>query len=97
MGDLPGWLASCRVRIPVPDCPKGGLYRPLNDELLPTKPMSYSHYDPDWTEPNAYDDRDSDRPEFEVDDELAYNIGWDGRDPADDEPCTAIVGSGVYE
>nr|BDD45080.1 hypothetical protein 12 [bacterium] len=43
----------------------------------------FINYDPDHTEPNAYDDRDEKVPEFEIDDELAFNIGWDSPDPAD--------------
>ncbi|NUC72564.1 hypothetical protein HTZ84_09620 [Haloterrigena sp. SYSU A558-1] len=44
----------------------------------------FTDNDPDHTEPNAYDDRDDNSPEFEVEDELAFGIGFDLPDPADD-------------
>ena len=47
--------------------------------------MSVAYNDPDDTEPIAYDDRNADfDPDFEMEETLAYNIGYGGRDPADD-------------
>lgn len=45
--------------------------------------MSY-HYDADMNWEYTYDDRDEDEPEFVIDEELAFSIEVDERDPADD-------------
>ena len=59
----------------------------------------FTDYDPDYNEPNCYDDRDQTTPEFEIDEELAFGLGMDERDPADDgEPLgMAVVGSGINQ
>ena len=42
----------------------------------------FINYDPDHNEPNCYDDRDETTPEFLIDEELAFGLGMDERDPA---------------
>jgi hypothetical protein len=43
--------------------------------------MSVAYFDPDETAPEAYDDRDNDvDPDFEMNEVLAYNIGWEEPD-----------------
>lgn len=52
----------------------------------PTNPtrMNYD-IDPNETETGAFDDRNlTTDPDFEMDEDLAYTIGFGGRDPADD-------------
>lgn len=49
--------------------------------------MSISFADPDETDVTALDDRNRrcfDDPDFEWDEDLAFTIGYDGRDPADE-------------
>jgi hypothetical protein len=49
--------------------------------------MSISQAEPDETDIEAYDDRNRscfDDPDFELNEDLAYNIGFSGRDPADE-------------
>jgi hypothetical protein len=55
----------------------------MRDKPNPT--MSISQPDPTETEIGAFDDRNLKTDEdFEMDDNLAFNIGYGGRDPADD-------------
>lgn len=42
----------------------------------------FTQYDPDDTESNAYDDRDTDFPEFEIDEELVFGGDYSDQDPA---------------
>ena len=42
----------------------------------------FTDFDPDFNEPNCYDDRDDPTPEFLVDEELAFCLGMDEIDPA---------------
>lgn len=58
------------LRLLVPDTSKRWSRLTLNQE-------SYSMY-----EPNVYDDRDEQEPEFTVDEEFAYSIGYSDPDPA---------------
>lgn len=40
----------------------------------------FTQYDPNWTDSNAYDDRDEIEPEFEIEDDLAFGIGFETPD-----------------